>query len=332
MRSVPLGIGVVILLASYFGAIGSDPETWPIVYQDDFEDPTSGWLTEEAEDTDWAYVDGVYEIRVKEDRLIVFSYIPGDREYLDFAAEMAFRFVAGEGEAGFLFRYQDSDNFYCFTVSIRGEYRLRRLRYGKWETLIDWTPFTGLDPTGWNHLRVVAQGDTFSFFLNGKLLAEFSDDAFRAGQLALCAGTFEEPELVVQFDELVVQEDLQVRALAERAKSLFDRGQRAYRSWNLEEAVANYKQALSVYRALEWKKKEADCHLELGNCWYLLSCFYEAAKYYQQALDMYREIGDRWGEAASLDNLGVCYSSLGDYRRAIDYHEQSLAISREIGD
>ena len=42
MRSVPLGIGVVVLLAFSFGAIGSDPETWPIVYRDDFEDPASG--------------------------------------------------------------------------------------------------------------------------------------------------------------------------------------------------------------------------------------------------------------------------------------------------
>ena len=332
MKLIPLRIGVVILLAFSFGALGSDPETWPIVYQDDFEDPASGWLTGETEYASRAYVDGAYEIQVKDDWRIAWGRIPGGREYLDFTAEVAFRFVAGEGGAGFLFRYQDSDNFYCFTVSTRGEYRLLRQRYDWWESLIDWTPFTGLDPTGWNRLRIVAQGDRFSFFLNGELLAEFRDDAFRAGQLAPCAHTFEEPGLVVWFDDLVVREDLEVRALAERAWSLFDQGQRAYRSWHLEEAIRDYERALLIYRVLGWKEREADCHLKLGTCWHLLSEFHKAAEHYRESLAIYREIGDREGEADSLGNIGICYAALGDYRKAIDYFEQSLAIHREIGD
>ncbi|RLC72168.1 MAG: hypothetical protein DRI26_03560, partial [Chloroflexi bacterium] len=334
MRAVKLVLGSVLLGLALLSPLllASDPETWPIVYQDDFEDPASGWLTGETEYASRAYVDGAYEIQVKDAWRIVWSRIPGDREYLDFVAEAAFRIVAGEGEAGFLFRYQDSDNFYCFTVSTRGEYRLLRLRYNEWESLINWTSLTELDPTGWNRLQLVAQGDGFLFFLNGELLAEFSDDVFRSGELALCAITFEEPALVVRFDDLVVREDPQVRALAERAQSLFDQGARAYRSWNLEDAVEDYEQALSVYRALEWKEKEADCHLGLGNCWYLLSDFHKAVEHYQESLAINREIGDRQGEATSLMGLGPCYEAVGHFLRALEFYEQSLVICRELGD
>ena len=237
MRIVLFWFCVVALLAFSLGAVGSDPETWPIVYQDDFEDSGSGWRTGETEHVSRAYVDGVYEIQVKDDWSIAWSRIPGELEFLDFSVEVTFRSVEGEGEAGFLFRYQDSDNFYCFTVSTRGEYRLRRQRYDEWETLIDWTPFTGLEPTGWNRLRIVAQGDEFSFFLNGKLLAEFRDNAFRAGQLALCAGTFAEPELIVRFDELVVQEDPEVRALADQAQALFNQAWESYQQEDIQTAV-----------------------------------------------------------------------------------------------
>ena len=43
------------------------------------------------------------------------------------------------GQGGLIFRYVDSDNFYFFSISDDGSYRLDALVNDEWETLIDWT-------------------------------------------------------------------------------------------------------------------------------------------------------------------------------------------------
>ncbi len=53
------------LLPAAAWAQGSNPATWPIVYQDDFQNPKSGWNTGETGQEAKGYVDGAYEIAVK---------------------------------------------------------------------------------------------------------------------------------------------------------------------------------------------------------------------------------------------------------------------------
>ncbi|RLG19771.1 hypothetical protein DRN74_06395, partial [Candidatus Micrarchaeota archaeon] len=331
-RGALVTLCVLVFPAFLLQTQASDPETWPVVYQDDFEDPGSGWLTGDTEYVSGAYVAGTYKIQVKNDWLLVLSRIPGDQEYLDFAAEVTFWLEGGEGEAGFLFRYQNTGNYYCFTVSTRGEYGLWRKREGKWETLIAWTPVTALNLYGANKLRLVAQGNTFMLHLNEVLLGKYTDPMFRIGQLGICVGTFERPSITVKFDNLVVREDPEIRVLATRAQILYDQAESAYSDWDLQRAIAGFQEALSLYQRLEWEDKKADCYLRLGNCWYIIGNIHRAIEQHRQALAIYQQIGNPKGEAVSLNNLGNCYYSLGDYQRAIDYHEESLAIKREIGD
>lgn len=83
----------------------SNPDTWPIVYEEYFEDPERGWNIDETKHVKRAYVEGAYEIQVKDDWRTTWSRIPGDRVSLDFSAEVKVTMVEGIGQFGFLFRY-----------------------------------------------------------------------------------------------------------------------------------------------------------------------------------------------------------------------------------
>jgi len=197
---------ITVLVFTAWG-LDSDPSTWPTSYQDDFQDPQSGWQVGETEFAKRTYVDGVYEIQVVDDWQIAWSRIPGDTEFVDFAAEVEVQVVEGTGQFGFIFGYQDSDNFYYFSIRTDGYYRLRLLSNGSWQTLVAWTVAPGFDGQGTNHMKVVTQEDRFTFFLNGILVGQFAETDFRGGQIAVCAGTFGVPGCRVRFDNLEVQRD-----------------------------------------------------------------------------------------------------------------------------
>ncbi len=81
---------------------------------------------------------------------------------------------------GIAFR-QDTEAFYSFEVSGNGRFRFGR-NEGKMITLIDWTPHPAiLTGKRTNALRVVAQGDTFTFFVNGTLVATARDKVLSQG-------------------------------------------------------------------------------------------------------------------------------------------------------
>lgn len=162
-------------------AQGSDPETWPIVYQDDFEDPSSGWEVGETEYATRAYVDGAYEVQVNDDWSTNWRWIPGDKDFLDFSAEVDVQVLESTGEFGFLFRTVGGYNFYLFTIHTDGRYRLRMRKNGSWQTLVDWTSCEGFKSGVANHLKLIAQEETFSFLLNEGLLTKVTDATFQGG-------------------------------------------------------------------------------------------------------------------------------------------------------
>jgi tetratricopeptide (TPR) repeat protein len=309
----------------------SDPETWPIVYHDDFDDPSTEWEVGETEYATRGYVDGAYEIQVKNSRAITWSMIPGDREFLDFAVEVKAQAVEMEGAFGFLFRYVDRGNFYCFTFRADGYYQLLMCKAHSWQTLVAWTPCEGFKSGVANYLKLIAQGETFSFLLNERLLTEVTDADFRGGQIALCACAFDDGGFTVRFDKIALQEDPEMRATTDRSQTLFAEGRQLYQAWNIRGARDAFEEASELFGELSWKEKEAEASLYLGNCWYLLDDYRHAVEHYERSLILYRGIGDINGETTSLNNIGNCYRSLGDYSKAIEYHEASLKITYEAG-
>jgi tetratricopeptide (TPR) repeat protein len=97
-------------------------------------------------------------------------------------------------------------------------------------------------------------------------------------------------------------------------------------------ALANYEQALHLYREVGDRAGEAATLNNIGLVYNGLGDRRQALTNYQQALPIAREVGDRAGEAATLNNIGGVYAGLGDARQALTYYQQALPIRREVGD
>jgi hypothetical protein len=141
---------------------------------------------------------------------------------------------------GVIFRLQNKDNtspdddsFYLFMISSDGYYQLVRSVEGQARELSTWIPSpvvnTGIGAT--NHLRIVAKGNQFQFYVNGqpvllcipddpdarstynaitaecqdgKMLDTLDDPSIQAGQIGVAAQSFDVSGVVVEFDNLVV--------------------------------------------------------------------------------------------------------------------------------
>jgi hypothetical protein len=179
-----------------------------VVLMDDFSDPKSGWDTYADADGEASYKDSEYRIVVHAPDTTFWSNPQRKYELSDFSLEVDARRTKGPttGEYGVIVRYQSETAYYLFTVDAEGSYGARMMRDGKWTQLVEWADSKALrQGEGVNHLRVECLGTHIRFYANGELLTEVEDKTFASGNIGLAAGTFEEGEVEVRFDNLRLQ-------------------------------------------------------------------------------------------------------------------------------
>ncbi len=122
------------------------------------------------------------------------------------------------------------------------------------------------------------------------------------------------------------------RAAAERA---FQEGKQLYKQGtadSLRQAIAKYEEALSLYRSVGDKAREAVTLNNIGGVYSDLGQKQKALDYYNQSLPLRRAVGDKAGEARTLNNIGLVYDDLGQKQKALDYYNQSLPLFQAVGD
>jgi len=113
-----------------------------------------------------------------------------------------------ENRIGLLCRFSEN-NYYFFMVSSDGYYTIGKyidgnvIQLGQREMQPDESIHTGLAV---NHLRGDCVGNTLTFYVNGKLVAQAQDADFAEGDVGLLAGTFTEPGVDVIFDNFLVSQ------------------------------------------------------------------------------------------------------------------------------
>src|SRR5881396_751229 len=121
-----------------------------------------------------------------------------------------FKPVSGRGDqgAGIVWRYQDKDNYYIVRANaLEGNVVLYKVENGKRTDL----PLVGKGrtygmkekvPSGeWGTLRVIAKGNLFEVYHNGKKLYDVVDETFKqAGKI----GLWTKADSVIYFDDLTV--------------------------------------------------------------------------------------------------------------------------------
>jgi hypothetical protein len=195
---------------AFLSPIAAPPPEAP----DKFADPPDGpvRISEDfSGDTRWdrfttRFADGTYELSLELDNFDSYGLFLGGTAISDFDMAVNATFVAGppNAEYGIRFRQSAPDDHLLFSISPSGFFRLVRVTDRSYSSLVPWTRDsrirTGVGAT--NRLRVVAEGESITGFVNGEEVLRYTDPEPAPGQLTLGLVTFEQGGLTVRFDDV----------------------------------------------------------------------------------------------------------------------------------
>lgn len=164
---------------------------------------------------------------------VIFSAL--DRKFKDMDLRVTARMIDGpdDNQYGVVFRYRDQDNYYAFFISADGYYSLVKRENGTLRDISTWGTSDAIAAgQAANRIRILAKGDTFSFFVNGEpmplclaggnafsmwnpltgacqtseLVTTYRDPDFTQGGVALAAGSSVDlsAPVVIAFDDLTL--------------------------------------------------------------------------------------------------------------------------------
>lgn len=189
------------------GGISGGFQEGDLIYSDDFSDPTRGWLSSVTNTEDVAYfiaLERLYINVVAEDT--IYSTSPG-LDYSDFVLEVEAKKESGSDNDihGVILR-RSGDSYYAFGISADGYYCFNKFEDGVQGRIIGWTASNAIR-TGdaSNVIRIRADGDRFTFYVNDVQVDEARDSTFNSGDIGLFAGVYEPGGVRVSFDNLSVR-------------------------------------------------------------------------------------------------------------------------------
>jgi hypothetical protein len=181
------------------------PPSGAVLFQDNFDDNTTGWDRFVNEGGMMDYFEGQYRMLV---------LIPGmnfwstpEKNFGDVRIETDVLKLAGpdENRMGVMCRYQNG-NYYFFVISNDGYYGIGKFINGQAELLGDshMSPDPTIQPNMINHLRADCIGGQLHLFVNFKEIANWQDDDLKSGDVGILTGTFNQPGVDVSYDNFVV--------------------------------------------------------------------------------------------------------------------------------
>jgi hypothetical protein len=125
----------------------------------------------------------------------------GERIYSDLTAMVRFKPVSGKDDqaAGIIFRVQDVNNYYILRANAL-EDNVVFFRYGSGVRTTLKEGDVKVPSGQWQELKLEVEGNRFRGFLNGQLVVETTDDAYKAGGV----GLWTKADSVTYFDDLRV--------------------------------------------------------------------------------------------------------------------------------
>lgn len=175
-----------------------------VVFEDDFSNPKSGWLSSSNENGRRAYENGEYTIDVTAS--MYWFWTDQYFSYDNLMAEADVRVVrrVGDADYGFICGMQDDDNFTALEISEDGYFTIWKQVNDENVTLLNWTYSDRLAGSGPYRLAVQCGRESLRLAVDGVLLGEVHDPDFRPGGFGMIAGTFEKGGFKVAFDNLVL--------------------------------------------------------------------------------------------------------------------------------
>ena len=176
-----------------------------VLYEEQFENNTTGWARIANDNGIMDYDGGGYRILVQQPKLNIWS--TSEKNFGDVRVEADVIKLDGpdENRMGLICRYQAGD-YYFFMISNDGYYVIGKLiggmtlLLGQSEMQVSEAIRTGT----MNHLRADCIGDKLTFYINFTEVASATDPDFSSGDVGVVAGSFDEPGVDVLFDNFVV--------------------------------------------------------------------------------------------------------------------------------
>lgn len=175
-----------------------------VILQDSFSNSSSGWNTSEDENTAREYVDGTYQMTVKKAGYINLTGLPtyDIPRYYSITTEVEV-YSGNIGGYGLAFNGQDSDNYYTFDISTRGQCSVRKQENGEWSVVVDWMDVSGyLDPDV-NRIRVTRMDNNYALYINGNYVIDVDvqlNSQPGPGLFAYTSSQTQELPFLVRFD------------------------------------------------------------------------------------------------------------------------------------
>ena len=112
----------------------------------------------------------------------------------------------------------------------------------------------------------------------------------------------------------------------------YRKGGAAKRIYANDEALANYEQAIGLFRDVGDRLGEANTLKAIGDVLKFLKRNDEALASYEQANGLFRDVGSRLGEANTLEAIGDVLKFLKRNDEALANYEQANGLFRDVGD
>jgi S1-C subfamily serine protease len=181
-----------------------DPEG-DLIFSDDFSDNSYGWGLGEFSSGAADIASGKLEIALNTANFLVWSDLPDtyyDPVIMVVDAELVY--PAGDGDFGFICGLQDAENFTALEISEDGWYTIYKYVNDEFVSIVEWEYSDLIPMSGPYTLSAYCGADRLALAVNGSLLVETTDAGMAPGRVGLVAGTYDNPNFIVGFDDFAL--------------------------------------------------------------------------------------------------------------------------------
>ena len=201
--------------AQFYQSHRTEASQWPVVLTETFDDNAHEWSlgkdTGDFANIEFQLLGGKFRWEATALQGFAWWSYPTIELVSDFYLSLEIQTYSSSttSYAGVVMRLTsilDSSQYYMFEIRQSGEYSFDLRTDEGWTSLIGWTPSPAIHPSVVNTLEVMAEGDTFSFFINGEWVADARDSTLSSGRTGLVVGLEEAGDSGTwEFDNFVVR-------------------------------------------------------------------------------------------------------------------------------
>ncbi|MGE5462538.1 MAG: SH3 domain-containing protein [Syntrophothermus sp.] len=183
-----------------------------VLYQDNFTDPSSGWPEDKFDNYFIGYHEPeYYHVEVDSPNYKTAVFDPKKESFGDFTLDLKVltsskkTSTTGDFRYGVAFR-RSGDQYYAFTISPRSKkWFVLKSTPTSLEVLKEGTDEGIHDLDTDDTLRVDAQGSSFAFHINDRLVEQLTDPDYAQGEIGFYVESFDSPNTHIHFDDLVIR-------------------------------------------------------------------------------------------------------------------------------